>query len=94
MARMHEERYPHQALFSWLCVAKHSKGHLAQSFVSIMCKDVQVVGIPSAQGGWYEHAQDRPQWWANIKELPASRCPLGNNLLDLIDCKLEHKLPL
>ncbi len=54
MARMPEERYPRQAMFSCLLGVKHSRGRLAQSFVSIVCKDLQTIGIPSAQGVWYE----------------------------------------
>jgi hypothetical protein len=40
MARMLEERYSRQVLFSGLHGAKHFKGHPTQSFVSIVCKDL------------------------------------------------------
>ena len=70
LARMPEERYPRQALFSRLCGVKNPRGRPAQSFVSTVCGDLQAVGMPSTQGDWYERAQDRPQWRASIRELP------------------------
>lgn len=74
MARMPEERYPRQVLFSHLRGAKHSKGCPTQPFVSTMCKDLQAADIPSTQGGWYERVQDRPQWRASIRGLPTWKC--------------------
>ncbi len=95
MARMHEERYPHQALFSRLCGAKHSKGRLAQSFVSIVCKDLQAVGIPSAQGGWMSALRTGLNGGLALGSYPHGRvpwCPFGNSLLGIVGCKLRHKL--
>ncbi|CAN5974322.1 unnamed protein product [Sphagnum jensenii] len=48
----------------------HPRGRLAQTFVSTVRGDLQAAGMLSTQGDWYERAQDRPQWRANIRELP------------------------
>ncbi len=54
MARMHEDRCSREVLFSRLRGVKHSRGRLAQSFVSTVCKDFQAANTPYAQGAWYE----------------------------------------
>ncbi len=73
LARIPEERYPRQALFSRLRGATQPRGRPAQTFVSTVCGDLQAIGMLSTQGDWYERAQDRPQWRANIRKLPKLR---------------------
>lgn len=91
MVRMLEERYARQALFSRLHGAKHSKGHPAQSFVSIVCNDLQVAGIHKGvnmsglNGGLTSGSCPLGR---------APQCPLSSNLSGLVGYKLGHKVPL
>ncbi len=60
--QLSELKYPHIVFFTQLKGATYGRGKSPHAFRSIVCKDLEAIGIPFWGGEWYVQVKDNPLW--------------------------------